>query len=88
MQNQPTDDDPVETDRRTQRLILGVVIDKNQRPWSVAEIVRTFKSVGSRATIEDAIDQLRSVGLINQADELVFASQAAVHIDWLGMLGV
>jgi hypothetical protein len=88
MQDQPTDDDPVEKDKRMQRLILGVVVNKKQRPWSVDEIVRTFDGVGDRATIEDAIDQLRSASLLNQADQLVFASQAAVHIDRLGMLGV
>jgi hypothetical protein len=89
MQKQPTDvDDPDAGERRTQRLVLGVVTDKEQPPWSVEEIVRTLTSSCSRMDIEDALDQLRIHGLINQADGLVFASRAAAHVDWLEMLGV
>jgi hypothetical protein len=88
MQKQPIGGNPDRQDRRTQRLLLALVIDKKQRPWSVDEIVRTLEGTCSRPHVEDALAQLRAVGLINQADKLVFASQAAAHIERLGMLSV
>jgi predicted transcriptional regulator len=88
MQNQPIGGDLDARDRRTERLILNLVVNQEQRPWSIEEIARTLGTDSSRPAIEDALAQLRAVGLINQADELVFASQAAVYIDYLGMLSV
>ena len=79
---------PRREDRQTQRLILGLVVSKEQRPWSIEEIARTFDGLENRLAIEDALIQLQSIGLINQANELVFASQAAVHIAYLGMLTI
>lgn len=88
MQEKPIGDDLNAKDQRTQRLVLGIIADKKQRPWSVEEIIRTFAGVSSRPAIEDALTRLRVLGFINQADELVFASQAAAHLDRLGMLSV
>jgi hypothetical protein len=88
MHQQPTGEDRATQIKRTQRLVLDTVVNKEQRPWSVDEIVRVFDDLDSRLAIEDALTQLRTIGLINQADELVFASQAAVHIPYLGMLTV
>ena len=91
MHCQPTEDDPSEDDpvaevERTQRLVLNLVVDKQQRPWSVQEIVRSLDGLCSKLAVEDAICLLQLIGLINQADEIVFASQAAAHIERLGML--
>jgi hypothetical protein len=88
MQEKPIGDDTDGSNRRAQRFVLGVVVNKKQRPWSVEEIVRTLEDTCRKLDIEDAVAQLRVLGLINQADRLVFASQAAAHIDRLGMLSI
>jgi hypothetical protein len=88
MQEQPIRDDHDGENRRAQRFVLGAVVNKKQRPWAVEEIVRTLEGTCRKLDIEDAIAQLRVLGLFHQADELVFASQAAAHIDRLGMLSI
>jgi len=75
-------------DRDVQCLVLGLVGCREQRPWSVEEVARVLSRSASRIAVEDAIAQLRDVGLLNQSDRLVFASQAAAHVDWLGMLAL
>jgi hypothetical protein len=70
---------PIEGDlyaeHKVQRLVLNLVVDERQRPWSIEEI-------------GDALAQLRVIGLIHEAGEVVFASQAAAHIDRLEMLSI
>ena len=75
-----------EADHDVQCLVLNVVARDDQRPWSIEEIARILSGSAGRIAVEDAINQLRDVGLLNQADRLVFASQASAHIDRLGML--
>jgi hypothetical protein len=82
----PIDGDPVAEVERTQRLVLNLVVDKQQRPWSIHEVVRSLDGSCSKLDVEDAICLLQLIGLINQADEIVFASQAAAYIERLGML--
>jgi len=88
MQQHPTEGDPVAEEKRIHRLVLNVVVDKHQRPWSVDEIVRALYGVSKKLAVEDALAQLQVIGLINQGDGLVFASQAAAHIDRLGILAL
>ena len=88
MHEQPTGEDLAAKDKQTQRLILSLTVNKEQRPWSIEEIARALDGLEDRLGIEDALTQLQSIGLINRADELVFASQAAVHIAHLGMLTI
>jgi hypothetical protein len=80
--------DPVAEEERIHRLVLNVVADKHQRPWSVDEIVRALYGVSSKLAVEDAVAQLQVIGLVNQADGLVFASKAAAHMDRLDILGL
>jgi hypothetical protein len=76
------------SEEQTQRMVLSLVVRPNQRPWSVDEIVRVLGDKSSRIPIEDALSELRGFGLINQADQMVFASQAAAHLDRLGMFSI
>jgi DNA-binding HxlR family transcriptional regulator len=85
MRNQPTEGDPVAESERVHCLVLNVVVDKKQRPWSVEEIVRAVDGMCSTLAIEDALSQLQVLGLINRTNELVFPSQAAAHLERLGM---
>lgn len=80
--------DLAETDREVQCLVLNLVARDNQQPWSIEEIARILSDAAGRIAVEDAVHQLRDIGLLNQAERLVFASQAAAHIDRLGMLGL
>lgn len=79
--------DPVAEEERIHRLVLNVVADKHQRPWSVDEIVRALYDV-SKLAVEDAVAQLQVIGLVNQADGLAFASKAAAHMDRLDILAL
>jgi hypothetical protein len=88
MQDKPTGGDLAADDHDMQCLILNLVVHEDQRPWSVAEVVRALCNGHNHVAIEDALGQLRDIGLINQAEQMVFASRAAAHIDRLGMLAL
>ena len=88
MQNEPTCGDSSPENEQAQRRVLTLVVDEEQRPWSVEEVVRSLDRVCPRIAVEDALAQLRILGLINQAGELFFASQAAAHIAHLDMFAV
>lgn len=77
-----------QADQDVQCLVLNLVARQDQRPWSIEEIARILTGSANQIAIEDAITQLRDLGLLNQADRLIFASQASAHIDRLGMLGL
>jgi hypothetical protein len=83
---------PIEGDlyaeHKVQRLVLNLVVDERQRPWSIEEIGRAIAGKHSAVEIRDALAQLRVIGLIHEAGEVVFASQAAAHIDRLEMLSI
>jgi hypothetical protein len=78
--------DLAQADRDIQCLVLNLAGRYDQRPWSIEEIVRVLTQSASRIAVEDAVAQLRDIGLLNQSDRLIFASQASAHIDRLGML--
>ena len=88
MHEKRIDGDLVAEEERVHRLVLNVVIDKFQRPWSVDEIVRALYDVSGKLAVEDALAQLQVIGLVNRADGLVFASKAAAHMDRLDSLGL
>jgi hypothetical protein len=88
MRKQPIEHDSRGEELRVHRLVLNVVIDKKQRPWSVEEIHREINGAHSTVEIEDALAQLRVIGLIHKADDVVFASQAAAHMDRLEILAI
>jgi len=88
MHEKPIGGDPAAQEKQTQRLLLSLVVNQQQRPWSIEEVLRAFDGLSSTLDIEDALAQLRTVGLINRTGELVFASQTAVHIEYLGMLTI
>jgi hypothetical protein len=78
----------LDTEHEVQRLVLNIVIDRHQRPWSVEEIGRAIAGAHSTFEIKDALAQLRVIGLIHEAGEVVFASQAAAHMDRLEILAI
>jgi hypothetical protein len=88
MHEEPIDDDDYDGHNAlTDRRVLALVVEEEQRPWAIEEIVRALQGKTSKEDIEDAIARLRGIGLLNQAAELVFASQAATHLAKVGMLG-
>lgn len=50
--------------------------DNQQRPLSIEELVRDFDS---SITVEDAVRQLYSDGLIHRCGDLIFPTRAAVR---------
>jgi hypothetical protein len=76
------------TEARTERLVLKLVADKQQRPWSLHEITHALRDLATPLSIEDALTQLQLHGLINRAEEIIFASQATAHIDRLELIGI
>jgi len=86
MQNLPTSEETVADRERIEQLVLNLIVDPEQKPWSLEEILRSLQSVATQLDIQDALCDLRDVGLLNQADQIYFASQAAAHAAKLGMM--
>jgi predicted transcriptional regulator len=63
-------------------VVLDLLLDADeQRPWSVAELVR---EVGRPVNVADAIDALHGAGLVHRtSDDFVFVTRAAVRFDQL-----
>jgi HD-GYP domain-containing protein (c-di-GMP phosphodiesterase class II) len=49
---------------------------EDQHPWSVEELTR---ALGYRLTVEAALRNLDSLGLIHRCDDLIFPTRAALH---------
>ncbi len=69
---------PGDNDARNDWAVLVLLVDQeDQRPWSVAEIVRERDD---KVAALDSLDRLRKSGLIHRtADSLVFPTRAALH---------
>jgi hypothetical protein len=67
-------------DDRDEWGVLTLLIGQDdQRPWSVAEIVREH---GDKIAALDSLDRLRKHGLIHQtADDLIFPTRATLHFE-------
>lgn len=64
-------------DRDDWGVLVLLIGPHDQRPWSVAEIVR---EKGDEIAALDSLDRLRKSGLIHQtADGLVFPTRATLH---------
>jgi hypothetical protein len=69
---------PEEDDARSDWGVLVLLVGQDdQRPWSVEEIVR---EQGDEIAAKDSLDQLYKSGLIHRTvDGLVFPTRAALH---------
>jgi hypothetical protein len=89
MHDHPTGSLSDETGQEMQRALLHLLVDPDeQRPWSMAEIIRQFRGGDGHAAVEDALAALDGAGLINRAAEMVSAARPAVHVYRLGLLAV
>lgn len=68
---------PAEDDARDDWGVLVLLVGQDQRPWSVAEIVRERED---EIAALDSLDRLYKSGLIHRTrDDLVFPTKAALH---------
>jgi hypothetical protein len=74
---------PAEEDERVQQGILVLLLDQDaQRPWSVAEVER---EIGEQIATADALASLHAAGLVHRCGGFVFATRAALRIDSLSL---
>jgi HD-like signal output (HDOD) protein len=74
---------PAEEDERVQKGILVLLLGQDaQRPWSVAEVER---EIGEQIATADGLASLHAAGLIHRCGEFVFATRAALHMDGLSL---
>jgi hypothetical protein len=59
-------------------ILLWLILDDAQRPWSVDEITREY---GDHGDAIDALARLHGVGLIHRMGEFVWATRAALRSD-------
>jgi hypothetical protein len=72
-----------------ERAVLGKLIDpNNQRPWASEDIARGYADISKDDDIAEALDSLRSAGLIYRVDDCYIASRAAIHAYKLGVLSI
>jgi hypothetical protein len=94
----PTDSDTISADSDSfkelrvaviERAALGKLVHPNcQRPWASDDIAREYADISKEDDIEEALDSLRSAGLIYRVDDCYIASRAAVHAHELGILNI
>jgi hypothetical protein len=77
MQAEPNQKLGEDNDRDDWGVIVLLVDQHDQRPWSVAEIIR---ELGDEIAALDSLDRLHKSGLIHRTrDDLVFPTRAALH---------
>jgi hypothetical protein len=65
-----------------QRVVFGALLESHPGPLSRTEIARLL---ADPIAATDAVDALARDGVANLADDMVFASRAAVRADQLGL---
>jgi hypothetical protein len=74
---------PAEEDERVQKGILVLLLGQDaQRPWSVAEVER---EIGEQISTVDGLASLHAAGLIHRCGVFVFATRAPLHMDGLSL---
>jgi hypothetical protein len=77
MQPEPNHKLAEDDDRDDWGVLVLLVGQADQRPWSVAEIIRER---GDEIAALDSLDRLNKSGLIHRTrDDLVFPTRAALH---------
>jgi hypothetical protein len=77
MQTEPNHTLGEDDDRDDWGVLVLLIRQDDQRPWSVAEIIRER---GDEIAALDSLDRLNKSGLIHRTrDDLVFPTRAALH---------
>jgi predicted transcriptional regulator len=66
--------DPLQVERHTDVVVLGIMLHDESWPWSVDEIGRELQD---HARAEDSIRRLAEHGLVHRLGEFVFPTRAA-----------
>ncbi len=68
-------------------IVLQVLRDDHAARWSRAELEREIYDIAP-LVLSNALERLRQEGVVHLADELVWASRCALHLDALGMVSI
>ncbi|HEX5853942.1 MAG TPA: hypothetical protein VFY36_12725 [Solirubrobacteraceae bacterium] len=67
-------------------IVLELLSGEDERVWSCAELAAAIGA--PREAVEEAVRQLRDVGILDASANGVCATSAAVRLDALGLIGI
>ena len=68
-------------------VILQILAEDSEKRWSVAELRRELYNIEPHP-LHNALIMLEHTGVLERADETVYASRAARQLDELGLIAV
>jgi len=79
--------DPLQEDGTQHLLVLQLLRDDHELPWTSVELERELYDVAP-AAIAVALERLREQGVIHREGEHISASRCARHLDALGFISL
>jgi hypothetical protein len=83
---------PVGDRRRLERaIVLQLLRDDHERKWSLEQLAGVLEGErlqASKEAMEEALRRLTGAGVLGRSEDAVWASDAALRLDELALIGV